>query len=127
MKKTALIIALLLLSGCGTKPSSSESGSTTASGIVIPSSATTSGALSLQPSVKTPQPVAKKRATRKPFSYDTEKVKVDDICSSTVSPVCGKRPVVCIKAPCDPVPQTFENRCLAERAGALEITEGACK
>jgi hypothetical protein len=35
--------------------------------------------------------------------------------------------VNCIKAPCLPIKQTYNNRCLAEKVNALNIVEGECK
>ncbi|MBT4120503.1 MAG: hypothetical protein HOA57_03095 [Candidatus Magasanikbacteria bacterium] len=41
--------------------------------------------------------------------------------------VCGKINVVCITTPCDPVDETFANRCAAEDAGAFDIVDGSCE
>ena len=47
-------------------------------------------------------------------------------CTKEYAPVCGKFQVQCIKAPCPPIDTTYSNRCVAENAGATDITEGAC-
>lgn len=47
-------------------------------------------------------------------------------CTEEYMPVCAKRQVQCIAAPCDPVEQTYPNRCYAERDGGYDITDGAC-
>ncbi len=47
-------------------------------------------------------------------------------CTMEYRPVCGFVPVVCVRAPCNPVPQTFSNRCMANAGGAVEIIEGVC-
>lgn len=48
------------------------------------------------------------------------------VCTQEYMPVCGKRAVQCITAPCEMVEQTFSNRCMAEAEGATEIVDGAC-
>jgi heat shock protein HslJ len=48
-------------------------------------------------------------------------------CTMEYAPVCGKVQVQCIKAPCDPVPETFANRCMAVAGHATDIREGACE
>lgn len=50
----------------------------------------------------------------------------DIICTEEYAPVCGKLQIQCITTPCDPVEQTFPNRCYAQRDKAVDITEGAC-
>ncbi|MBI5414212.1 hypothetical protein HZA38_01725 [Candidatus Peregrinibacteria bacterium] len=50
----------------------------------------------------------------------------EKFCAEIYAPVCGKIEVQCIKAPCDPVEQTFSNRCFAEQAKAFDIVEGKC-
>ncbi|QFR39581.1 hypothetical protein A9Q91_05160 [Candidatus Gracilibacteria bacterium 28_42_T64] len=49
------------------------------------------------------------------------------LCTMEYSPVCGKVEVQCIKAPCDPIKQTFSNTCVAKNAKAIGIVEGACE
>lgn len=48
-------------------------------------------------------------------------------CTREYVPVCGEVDVRCVKAPCNPVKQTFSNRCMAENAGAKNIIEGKCQ
>ncbi len=47
-------------------------------------------------------------------------------CTMEYAPVCGKKQVQCITTPCDPIPQTYANRCMAEADWAIDITQGAC-
>lgn len=49
------------------------------------------------------------------------------LCTQEYKPVCGMLDVQCIKAPCNPVPVTYSNKCLAEQAGAKDIKEGTCE
>ncbi len=49
------------------------------------------------------------------------------VCTEEYAPVCGKIEVQCIKAPCDPVKQTFSNKCFAKKSSAFDVTEGECK
>lgn len=65
------------------------------------------------------------------FVEAMEQVMVDgqeDIkpCTREYQPVCGEIQVQCITTPCPPLRTTFANRCEAENAGAIDITEGAC-
>ncbi len=47
-------------------------------------------------------------------------------CTKEYRPVCGAKQVVCIKAPCNPVPQTYGNRCMMQADGASYLYDGAC-
>lgn len=47
-------------------------------------------------------------------------------CTKEYAPVCGEVQVECIAAPCNPIKQTFGNRCVADNAGAENIVEGEC-
>jgi hypothetical protein len=49
------------------------------------------------------------------------------VCTKEYRPVCGAKPVVCIKAPCDPVPTTYGNRCEMNADGAAFLHEGTCR
>ncbi|MBN1274673.1 hypothetical protein JXA12_00065 [Candidatus Woesearchaeota archaeon] len=51
----------------------------------------------------------------------------DWACTMEYQPVCGFAQVQCVTEPCLPVQQTFSNRCVAEAAGAFNITDGACE
>ena len=48
------------------------------------------------------------------------------VCTAEYAPVCGKIEVQCVTAPCDPIQQTFSNRCNAEVRNAFDIVEGEC-
>ena len=58
----------------------------------------------------------------------TSTVSVSDTaaCAREYRPVCGEREVVCVTAPCNPVRQTYGNRCLMDTAGARFVKEGVC-
>lgn len=48
-------------------------------------------------------------------------------CTEEYAPVCGSKQVQCIKAPCNPVQQTYGNRCQLNADGATYLYQGACK
>jgi PKD repeat protein len=48
-------------------------------------------------------------------------------CTKEYRPVCGQKHVVCITTPCNPVQQTYGNRCMMEADGATFVHEGACR
>ena len=48
-------------------------------------------------------------------------------CTKEYSPVCGSKPIVCITTPCNPIPQTYGNRCMMQADGATLAYEGACR
>src|SRR5262249_37364798 len=48
-------------------------------------------------------------------------------CTKEYAPVCGAKPVVCITAPCNPVPTTYSNRCMMGADNAAYLYDGACK
>jgi peptidoglycan hydrolase-like protein with peptidoglycan-binding domain len=48
-------------------------------------------------------------------------------CTKEYKPVCGGKQVVCITAPCDPIPQTYGNSCMMEADGAKFLYEGQCQ
>ena len=54
-------------------------------------------------------------------------VETPKACTREYQPVCGTVQVQCITTPCDPMEQTFPNRCTAEASKAVNIEEGACK
>ncbi len=47
-------------------------------------------------------------------------------CTREYAPVCGVVQVQCIKAPCNPVRETFSNSCMANMVHATDVTVGAC-
>ena len=48
------------------------------------------------------------------------------MCTTEYAPVCGMVDVQCITTPCDPVRTDFSNLCMAQVAGARDITGGMC-
>ena len=48
-------------------------------------------------------------------------------CTKEYRPVCGSKPIVCVTTPCNPIQQTYSNRCLMEVDGATFVHEGACR
>ncbi len=48
-------------------------------------------------------------------------------CTMEYSPVCGSKPIVCITTPCNPIQQTYGNRCAMNADGATFLYEGACR
>lgn len=48
-------------------------------------------------------------------------------CTKEYKPVCGAKPIVCITAPCNPIPTTYGNRCEMNADGASFLYEGQCR
>lgn len=48
-------------------------------------------------------------------------------CTGDYTPVCGMKQVVCIKAPCNPIPTTYANKCAMAADGATYAYSGACR
>ena len=48
-------------------------------------------------------------------------------CTTEYNPVCGSKPIVCITTPCNPVKQTYGNRCAMNADGATFLYEGICR
>ncbi|OGG58139.1 hypothetical protein A2853_01325 [Candidatus Kaiserbacteria bacterium RIFCSPHIGHO2_01_FULL_55_17] len=51
----------------------------------------------------------------------------DAFCTKEYVPVCGQKSIVCITTPCNPIQQTYGNRCMMEADGASFLYEGACR
>lgn len=50
------------------------------------------------------------------------------VCTMDYNPVCAKVQVQCITTPCNPVRETFSNRCMALNNSLVsEIRTGACE
>lgn len=49
------------------------------------------------------------------------------VCTQEYNPVCGSKPIVCITTPCNPIPQTYGNRCEMNADGAAFLYEGQCR
>lgn len=69
--------------------------------------------------------------TTKPAPEDsvvcTDAMKQAEVCPAIYAPVCGLVQVQCIKAPCNPVPETFSSGCNAcAQKNVLSYTEGTC-
>ena len=57
----------------------------------------------------------------------TPEQKQADVCTQVYQPVCASVRVECIKAPCNPIKQTFSNQCTACSAPrVLSYTPGEC-
>lgn len=48
-------------------------------------------------------------------------------CTKEYMPVCGSKPVVCITTPCNPIQQTYGNRCEMNADGATYLYQGVCR
>src|SRR3989338_4787062 len=48
-------------------------------------------------------------------------------CTKEYRPVCGAKPIVCITTPCNPIQQTYGNRCMMLSDGATYLHDGACR
>ena len=48
-------------------------------------------------------------------------------CTMEYAPVCASKPIVCITTPCNPIEQTYSNRCIALSNGASVLYEGQCR
>ena len=49
------------------------------------------------------------------------------VCTKEYRPVCGAKPIVCITTPCNPIQQTYGNRCMMLSDGATFLYEGSCR
>lgn len=60
--------------------------------------------------------------------YCTESQRNAEICTADYTPVCATVNIQCIKAPCNPVQQTFSNSCNACKNSLVNsYLVGACK
>lgn len=48
-------------------------------------------------------------------------------CTMEYAPVCGERDVVCVRAPCPPIQETFGNKCALDAAHARFLYGGECR
>lgn len=48
------------------------------------------------------------------------------ICTMEYAPVCGEKQVLCIKAPCNPIKQSYSNKCMAAGDNAIFLYNGSC-
>jgi hypothetical protein len=60
------------------------------------------------------------------LSLQTVSAASQAMCTMEYAPVCGMVDVQCVTAPCDPVRTDFGNLCMANAAGARDITGGTC-
>ena len=67
--------------------------------------------------------VAKKDAVCLATTNDEETSEVPTMCTMQYEPVCAEKQVQCVKAPCDPIKQTYGNSCMAAADQAKVITQ----
>lgn len=48
-------------------------------------------------------------------------------CTKEYMPVCGSKQIYCITTPCNPIQQTYSNRCMMNADGASFLYEGQCR
>lgn len=48
-------------------------------------------------------------------------------CTMDYNPVCAAKQVTCIRAPCNPIPTTYSNKCAMTADNAAYLYQGACK
>jgi len=48
-------------------------------------------------------------------------------CTQEYAPVCGSKQIVCITTPCNPIQQTYSNKCTATADGAAVLYDGQCR
>src|SRR3989344_4618252 len=48
-------------------------------------------------------------------------------CTMEYNPVCGLKQIYCITTPCNPIQQTYGNRCTMQADGATYLHDGACR
>jgi len=59
--------------------------------------------------------------------FCTSEQRQAEVCTEIYSPVCGYVQVECIRAPCNPVPETFSNECFACGNERVQyFTKGEC-
>lgn len=51
---------------------------------------------------------------------------IPGVCTKEYIPVCGSKQVQCITTPCNPIQQTYSNRCLLTSDGATFLHTGVC-
>jgi len=58
----------------------------------------------------------------------TETMKQSEFCTMEYRPVCGLVEIQCVTTPCEPIPETFSNGCMACAQGNVSsYTEGQCE
>lgn len=70
--------------------------------------------------------VTKKDAVCLVTTNDKETSEVPTMCTMQYEPVCAEKQVQCVKAPCDPIKQTYGNSCMAAADQAKVVAQWAC-
>ncbi len=58
---------------------------------------------------------------------ETDELEKPVACTREYRPVCGEVQIQCIRAPCNPIKETFSNSCLAKASDANILYEGVCE
>ncbi len=66
-------------------------------------------------------------AMHAPLAHTQIRVGATIGCTKEYSPVCGSKPIVCITTPCNPIQQTYGNRCEMNADAATFVHEGTCR
>lgn len=77
--------------------------------------------------VPVPRPQPRPRPPWNPWGREHVKPAPDPgVCTMEYDPVCGEKPVVCVRSPCPPLRKTFGNACSAKNDGYTVLYKGVC-